>query len=254
MKRFGLFFFTSVLVVSMVMLFSFPAVSNAASMASATKLYEQRADVEKAKKAISEFQEIIEKEPKNEKAYELLCKTGIYLIGILGAKEETQMDAFEYMAVLSDVTDAWLKMAPNSVGANFWKAYSAAAAKDIKTAMTYGQKAIKIDPKYMNGMPNAMMGYLKGKLPPFLGGDKVAAYKYMDKAMEAQPDFLIIHRIKAALLLDDIKAAAQKALVHLQFVMEGDPSKGWEPESAIDKIQAKQMMDKYGEAMKALTK
>ena len=98
------------------------------------------------------------------------------------------------------------------------------------------------------------MGYLKGLLPPFMGGDKVAAYKYIDEAMESAPDNLMIHRIKAFLLVNDAKEAAQKALVHLQFVIESEPPKGLEPESGRDKLVAKQLMDAYGEALKALGK
>ncbi|MDY7031217.1 MAG: hypothetical protein SVY10_04805 [Thermodesulfobacteriota bacterium] len=254
MKRFGLFFFTSVLVVSMMMLFSFPAVSNAASMAEAKKLFEQRADVEKAKKGISMFQKIQEDDPKNLEAFELGSRLTVYLAMDLGANEETQMDAFEYMAIASDMTDEWIKVAPNSAAANFWKAYAAAASKDIKTALTYGQKSYEIDKTYLNGMPALVMGYLKGKLPPFLGGDKVASYKFIDEAMEAAPDNLMIHRIKATLLVDDLKAAAQKALVHLQFVMESEAPKGWEPEARRDKQAATDFMKQYGEAMKTLAK
>ena len=254
MKRFNLFLFITALVIGVTMLFSMPAVSSAGQMDDAQKLFDQRANIEKAKEGIELLQKIIEKEPKNMAAYEMLSRLTIYLAMDLGSKPDTEAESYEFLGLAGEVTDAWLKLAPNSAGANFWKAYSAAAAKDIKTALSYGEKAYKIDKKYFNGMPSLVMGYLKGLLPPFMGGDKVAAYKYIDEAMESAPDNLMIHRIKAMLLVGDAKEAAQKALVHLQFVIESEAPKGLEPESRRDKAVANQLMGAYGEALKALGK
>ena len=254
MKRVSVMFLASVLVVAVAVMFSFPAVSNASKLDDAKKLFEQRADTEKGKKGIALLQEILKDDPKNEAAHELLCRLSVFVGMDLGAKEETKMDSYEYLGMSSEAADAWLKVSPNSGPANFWKAYAAAASKDIKTALSYSEKAIKLDPNYMNGMPNLVMGYLKGLLPAFLGGDKVAAYKYLDKAMEAAPDNLMIHRIKAFLLINDMKAMSQKAMVHLQFVIEGEPSKGMAPEARRDKQVADGLMKKYGEALKAMSK
>jgi len=254
MKRVSLILLSSVLVISIVMLFSFPAVSSAGKMEQAQKLFDQRADLEKGKKGVALLQDILKDDPKNEKAHELLCRLSVFVGMDLGADKATQMESYEYLGISSEAADAWLKVSPNSGPANFWKAYAAAASKDIKTALSYCEKAIKISPNYMSGMPNLVMGYLKGLLPAFLGGDKVAGYKYLDKAMEAAPDNLMIHRIKAFLLINDIKSASQKAMVHLQFVIEGEPSKGMEPEARRDKKIANDLMKKYGEALKGFSK
>ena len=254
MKRFSLFFLITILVVGVTILFSMPAVSSASKMDDAQKLFDQRANIEKAKEGIELLQKIIEKEPKNMAAYEMLSRLTIYLAMDLGSKPDTEAESYEYMGLAGEVTDAWMKLAPKSVGANFWKAYAAATAKDIKTALSYGEAAYKIDKKYFNGSPALVMGYLKGLLPPFMGGDKVASYKYLDEAMEVAPDNLMIHRIKAMLLVNDAKESAQKALVHLQFVLESPPAKGWEPEANRDKAVANQLMGAYGEALKALGK
>lgn len=254
MKKFSLFFLNFVLVVGVMMLFSMPARSSAAQLDEAKKLFEQRANPEKAKAGIELLQKIVEKEPKNFAAYELLSRLTVYLAMDLAVKPDTEAESYEYLGSAGEITDAWLKLQPNSAASNFWKAYSAAAAKDIKTALTYGEKAYNLDKKYLNGMPALVMGYLKGLLPPFMGGDKVAAYKFIDEAMEAAPDNLMIHRIKAFLLVNDAKEAAQKAVVHLQFVLESPPAKGWEPEAKRDKAVAAQLMGAYGEALKGLGK
>ncbi|OIP28721.1 MAG: hypothetical protein COW04_08815 [Deltaproteobacteria bacterium CG12_big_fil_rev_8_21_14_0_65_43_10] len=254
MKKVNLFFLNFVLVVGVIMLFSMPAVSSASKMDDAKKLFEQRADPEKAKQGIELLQKIVEKKPKNMAAYEMLSRLTIYLAMDLAAKPDTEAESYEYLGLAGEITDAFMKLAPKSVEANFWKAYSAAVAKDIKTALSYGEAAYKIDKKYFGGMPALLLGYLKGLLPPFMGGDKVAAYKFIDEAMEAAPDNLMIHRIKAMLLVGDVKESAQKALVHLQFVLESEPSKGFEPEGKRDKVVAQQLMGAYGEALKALGK
>ncbi|MEW6616538.1 MAG: hypothetical protein AB1401_13865 [Thermodesulfobacteriota bacterium] len=254
MKRFSLFLLTSVLLVGVIMLFSMPAVSSADQLDEAKKLFDQRADTEKAKQGIEILQKIVEKEPKNFAAYELLSRLSVYVAMDLATNKDTEMDSYEYLGMAGEVTDAWLKLQPKAVGPNFWKAYAAAAAKDIKTALSYGEAAYKIDKKYFNGMPALVLGYLKGLLPPFMGGDKVLAYKLIDEAMEAAPDNLMIHRVKAMLLVNDTKESAQKALVHLQFVLESPPAKGWEPEAKRDKGVAQQLMTGYGEALKALGK
>ncbi|MDY6970033.1 MAG: TRAP transporter TatT component family protein [Spirochaetota bacterium] len=254
MKKIGLFLLSSVVVVSFISCASTPDAESMAKMEKAKQLFEQRADVAKAKEGVALFQEIIEKNPQYTPAFELLSRLTVYLCMDLASNKKTAMEAYEYMGVAGEVTDAWLKFEPNSGPANFWKAYSAAAAKDIKTALIYGEKAIEIDPNYLNGSPYTMMGYLKGVLPPFLGGDLEAAYKYLDKAMEAAPDNLMIHRIKALLLVNEAKAAAKKAMVHLQFVVESPPMKGWGPEARRDKAVAKKLLGGYGKGLKVLAK
>lgn len=252
MKKVSLFFLNFVLAVGVIMLFSMPSVSSAAPLDDAKKLFEERSNPEKAKQGIEVLQKLIEKEPKNVKAYELLSRLTVYLAMDLAAKPATESESYEYLGLAGEITDAFLKLAPKSVEANFWKAYSAAAAKDIKTALSYGEAAYKINKKYFGGMPALVLGYLKGLLPPFMGGDKVLAYKLIDEAMEAAPDNLMIHRVKSMLLVNDVKESAQKALVHLQFVLESPPSKGFEPEANRDKAIAGQLMKAYGEALKAL--
>ncbi|MDY6968189.1 MAG: TRAP transporter TatT component family protein [Spirochaetota bacterium] len=257
MKKIGSILLSSLFLVSVIMFFNLsPAysASEAAMMKNANRYMLQRGNIRSAKKGVKVLQEILKKNPKNIQAYEMLSRLTVFLAMDLATNKKTAMDAYEYMGIAGEVTDAWLKLEPESVGANFWKGYAAAASKDVKTALKYCQKAVDIDPKYMDGLPNILMGYLKGVLPPFLGGDLKAAYKYLEKAMEAAPDNIMIHRIKAMLLVNEAKTASKKALVHLQFVIESEPTKGWEPEGRRDKAVANKLMKAYGDALKIVSK
>ncbi|MFH2012761.1 MAG: hypothetical protein ABIJ37_08705 [Pseudomonadota bacterium] len=254
MKRFSQFFLISLLLVGVVMLFSMPKISSASDMDTAKKLFEERADLDKAKQGVDLFQKIIDKDPKNFEARELQARLIIWLAMALGMQPDGMMEAVEYLSLASEVTDNWLKVQPDAVAPNFWRGYAAAASKDVNSFNLYMSKAIKIDPNYFGGMPMTLMGYLKGMLPPFMGGDKVEAYKLIDQALEASPDDINIHRIKATILLADIKDMAKKAIVHLQFAIDSPKKVGQEPEQERDKVEAKKMMDADGEALKALAK
>lgn len=216
-------------------------------IAQADALFAQRADLEKCRQAIDTYDKVLSADPNN---YEALWKLAraCYWLG-LNSPDDQKAAIFEKgvnagkKAVEVNGKDPaghyWLGVSYGKYGEAKGILKSLSLVDPTKEEM---QKVIELDPNYEGGGAYRVLGRLYFKLPGLFGGSNKKAVENLQTSIKIAPERLISHVFLAEVYLDTDK----KDLAHkeLEFVMNSPGKKGYEPEAALEKRQAKELLEK----------
>ena len=143
---------------------------------------------------------------------------------------------------------------PDAVEGHFWLAATMGALADahgLRQGMKYRapikaalEKALLIQPGYLDGSPDRALGRWYYKVPGLFGGDVRKSEVHLRKALSYKSDSIISLLFLAETLLDlDRKAEARAAL---QSAIDAAPDPEWAPEDARFKAQARKLLASLG--------
>ncbi len=143
---------------------------------------------------------------------------------------------------------------PDAVEGHFWLAATMGALADahglrqgiryrapIKAAL---EKALTIQPGYLDGSPDRALGRWYFKVPGLFGGDVRKSEVHLRKALSYKSDSIISLLFLAETLIElERKAEARAAL---QAALDAAPDPEWAPEDARFKAQARKLLASLG--------
>ena len=215
-------------------------------LAQADGLWAQRADLGKCRQAVALYEQVLAGDPNNYEAAWKLARA-CYWLGENSPEAEKipvfekGIEAAKKAATLKDDQPAghfWLGVSYGKYGEAKGVLKSLALVDPSKEAMN---RVIELDPKFEYGGAYRVLGRIYYKLPGLMGGSNKKALEYLQKAVEIGPDRLL-NRI---FLAEVYMATDRKDLARqeLEYVLKADPIKGYEPETAMEKIQAKKLLE-----------
>jgi tetratricopeptide (TPR) repeat protein len=104
------------------------------------------------------------------------------------------------------------------------------------------ERALKIDPAYLDGSADRALGRWYYKVPGLFGGDKRKSETHLRKALTYNPNSIITHLFLAETLIElDRPADARK---ELEAALAAPISENWAPEDRRFKAQAKVLLSR----------
>jgi tetratricopeptide (TPR) repeat protein len=225
-----------------------PATGNAAELiARAEQLYNERADLAKAREGVAVLRQARAVEPGNYEAAWRLARINYYL-------GEHTTDSSERDKAFSDgeaaAKDA-IKLIENRPEGHFWLGanlggqaeHSAmtglAAAEDIRREM---QTVIKLDEGFMSGSAYMALARIDLETPPVLGGDPKKAVELLEKGLKFGENNPLLHYYLAeAYVKTGRKEDARK---QLEIVINMQPDPSYLPEHNDAVAKARELMKK----------
>jgi len=139
---------------------------------------------------------------------------------------------------------------PNAVEGHFWLAANMGALADahglrqgiryrgaIKDAL---EKALALQPSYLDGSPDRALGRWYFKVPGLFGGDARKSETHLRKALGYKPDSVISLLFLAETLVELDRRTEARAT--LQAALDAAPDPDWAPEDARFKAQARALL------------
>lgn len=235
-------------VMALCLALAMPALSadSAALMKQADELYAQRADLAKAKQAADLYEKALAADPKNEEAAWKAARV-LYWIGRNTKGDEAKVKVFE--RGIEDAKKA-IAINPKSLGGHYWLGVSYGlygSAKGVTKSLSLINPikeemaaVIEQDPKYDEGGPYRVLGRLYFKVPGIFGGSNSEAIKNLKTAIKYGPTRWLNQLYLAEVYIDEDENDKAKAL--LAQVIKGPAPKGLEPEYAMWKAKAQELM------------
>jgi hypothetical protein len=111
--------------------------------------------------------------------------------------------------------------------------------KPVKTEL---ETVRRIDPSFMEGSADRVLGRWYFKVPGFLGGSKQQAEAHLRASLQYDPNSTVSHFFLAELMID--QGRNREARVELQQVIDAPFSAQWAPEDREYKQKAKALLVK----------
>ena len=238
--------YLAVMVLSLALAVPALSADPAALVQQADGLFAQRADLAKAKQAADLYEQALAADPKNEEAAWKAARV-IYWIGRNTKGDEAKVKVFE-----RGIANAEKAVAINakSLGGHYWLGVSYGlygSAKGISKSLSLINPikeemaaVIEQDPKYDEGGPYRVLGRLYFKVPGIFGGSNSDAIENLNTAIKYGPTRWLNHLYLAEVYIDEDEN--QKAKKLLEQVIKGPAPQGLEPEYAMWKAKAQELM------------
>ncbi len=211
-------------------------------------LYDQRADLAKAKQAADLYAQALKADPKSEAAAWKLARVQ-YWIGMHSPKDQ-KLEIFQKGV---DAAKRAIALNPKSVPGHFWLGVNYGvygSAKGIMESLSLIDPikkematVIALDPNFEAGGPYRVLGRLYFKVPGLFGGDNEKAIENLETAVEKGPKRYLNHIYLAEVYFDEGEDPKGKKM--LEMVVAGPVEPGYEPETAEWKAQAKKMLSQH---------
>ncbi len=139
---------------------------------------------------------------------------------------------------------------PAAPDGHFWMAANMGALADahglrqglkyrgpIKAAL---ERALEVDPSYLDGSPDRALGRWYFKVPGLFGGDTRKSEAHLRKALTYKPESVItlVFLAETLIALDKTVEARRS----LQAAIDAPPDPEWAPEDVLFKAQARQLL------------
>jgi tetratricopeptide (TPR) repeat protein len=111
--------------------------------------------------------------------------------------------------------------------------------KPVKTEL---ETVLRIDPSFMDGSADRVLGRWYFRVPRFLGGNKAQAEAHLRASLKYDPNSTVTHFFLADLLLD--QGRNREARTELQLVIDAPLSEQWAPEDREYKQKATALLVK----------
>jgi tetratricopeptide (TPR) repeat protein len=141
---------------------------------------------------------------------------------------------------------------PNRPEGHFWSAATmgtlaenaglATGLKYRKPVKTELETVLRLDPSYMEGSADRVLGRWYDKVPGLFGGSKKEAEAHLRASLKYDPTSTVSHFFLAELLLDQGRRSEARA--ELQKVIDAPFNKEWAPEDKEYKAKARGLLPK----------
>lgn len=217
-------------------------------IAESDALYDQRADLAKAKEAMAKLEEALAAKEDAYSAYWRLARLS-YWIGDHAANNDAKKPIFskgiEYakkaIALGPDKADGhfWLGVNYGVYGEAKGKLKSLSLVKPIKEEM---RRVLEIDPAYDRGGADRVLGRVYHEVPGIAGGSEKKSLEHLLKAVEYGPrvGLNLLYLADTYLSLDRVEDA-RKAL---ETIVTMEPLPDLIPETTEERAQAKERLGK----------
>jgi tetratricopeptide (TPR) repeat protein len=226
-----------------------PAASQdtASLLAEGDALYQERADLAKAREAMAKYQAAL---LKGENAYDAYWKMARveYWIGDHAPTKDDKRRVFE-MGIYHGKKA--VQAAPDKAEGHYWLAVNYGSYGEVKGVLkslslvkplkAELNKVLEIDPAYDDGGADRILGRVYYELPGFFGGNKKKSLEHLLKSRDLGPRVGItrLYLADTYLALDDI----EKARAELEFVIGMEPDPKLIPETADEKVLARKRLE-----------
>lgn len=141
---------------------------------------------------------------------------------------------------------------PDAPDGHFWMAANMGALADahgLRQGIKYRtpirealEKALAIDPAFLDGSPDRALGRWYFKVPRLFGGDLEKSEAHLRKALAYNESSIISMLFLAETLLERGKKDEARAMLQKAIATPADPD--WTPEDAVFKTQAAELLKK----------
>jgi tetratricopeptide (TPR) repeat protein len=238
----------------------------------ADALWEERADVEKLKQAITKYEQAIQANPSDRYAHERLIRGTYFLAdGFTDGKDEKIalfLSAIEWgkrcLAINADFAtringgekekDAVVVATQEDGPCLYWTASAlgkwakangiAKALKHIPTVKAYISKVEEMDGSYWHHGPTRYWGAYYSVLPGFAGRDLEKSASYFEQTLKDSPNYLGSYVLRAehlAVTNQDIKQFDADLKTVLEFDLNAQPD--LMPENEREQLKAKRLIE-----------
>lgn len=142
--------------------------------------------------------------------------------------------------------------APNRPDGHFWRAANmgtlaesfglSAGLKYRKPVKQELQTVLRLDPAFMDGSADRVLGRWYFRVPGLFGGSKTLAEQHLRTSLKYDPNSTVSHFFLAELLLDQGRAG--EARTELQAVIDAPLNAQWAPEDREYKEKARALLPK----------
>jgi tetratricopeptide (TPR) repeat protein len=143
-----------------------------------------------------------------------------------------------------------ISVQPNRPEGHFWRAATMGTLAE-NSGLTGGLKyrkpvkqeletVLRLDPAYMDGSADRVLGRWYFKVPGLFGGSKALSERHLRTSLRYDPNSTVSHFFLAELLLDQGRASEARA--ELQAVIDAPPNAQWAPEDREYKEKARALL------------
>ena len=208
--------------------------------------YAQRADLDQARLAVELYRQAVELDPSSYEAAWRLSR-GLYWVG-----DHVSENKAAYFEQAIDAGKKAVALNPDDAAGHYWLGVSYGLYAKVKglahSVFVIGPlkehmaAVLKLDPGYDRGGAYFILGIVYYELPGVLGGDMDQAFKYLEKAVELDPQAYAIHAYLADAYIDQGRTDRARELV--SEALSGTCRPGHEPECRRGKDQAAEVKER----------
>jgi hypothetical protein len=211
----------------------------------ANELYADRENLASARHAADIWASELAKDAKLFEAAWKLSRV-CYWLGGHAPQGERRSFLQRGMAAAQQAIDAQ----PNRPEGHFWRAANMGTLAE-SSGMSGGLKyrkpvkmeletVLRIDPSFMDGSADRVLGRWYFRVPGFLGGSKTLAEQHLRASLKYDPNSTVSHFFLAELLIDQRRTG--EARTELQAVIDAPLSEQWAPEDREYKEKARALL------------
>ena len=207
----------------------------------ADTLYADRADLTSATAASALWSEALKRDPRDFEAAWKLARVSYWLGG-----HAPEKDRRGYLESGMQAARAAIALEPQKPDGHFWLAANMGTLAEsfgLRNGLRYRgpvkdelETVLKLDPAFMNGSADRVLGRWYFRVPKLLGGSNKRAEEHLRASLKYDDNSTISHFFLAELLIDEDRKPEARA--ELQKVIDAPLSVEWAPEDKEYKDKA----------------
>jgi tetratricopeptide (TPR) repeat protein len=213
----------------------------------ADSLYADRENLASARKAADVWAGDLARDPRNFEAAWKLARV-CYWLGGHALQNERRGFLERGLAAAQKA----IALEPNKPEGHFWLAADmgtmaesfglSAGLKYRKPVKTELETVLRIDPSFMDGSADRVLGRWYFRVPGLFGGSKTQAEQHLRASLKYDPSSTVSHFFLAELMIDQGRNSEARA--ELQKIIDSPLSTEWAPEDREYKDKAKALLPK----------
>jgi hypothetical protein len=213
----------------------------------ADDLYADREHLASARQAAEIWAANLARDAKNFEAAWKLARVSYWLGG-----HAPQAERRSFLERGMNAAQQAISLEPNRPEGHFWRAATMGTLAE-NSGLTGGLKyrkpvkqeleaVLRLDPAYMDGSADRVLGRWYFKVPGLFGGSKARSEQHLRASLKYDPNSTVSHFFLAELLLDQGRAG--EARTELQAVIDAPLNAQWAPEDREYKEKARALLPK----------
>jgi hypothetical protein len=212
-----------------------------AAAQNADALYADRANLASATAASTLWSEAVKRDPRDFEAAWKLARVSYWLGG-----HAPEKDRRGYLETGMQASRAAIALEPQRPEGHFWLAANMGTLAEsfgLRNGLRYRgpvkdelETVLKLDPAYMNGSADRVLGRWYFRVPRLFGGSNKRAEEHLRASLKYDEHSTISRFFLAEVLIDEDRRAEARA--ELQKVVDAPLSKEWAPEDQEYKAKA----------------
>jgi tetratricopeptide (TPR) repeat protein len=213
----------------------------------ADELYADRDHLASARKAADLWAAQLSNDPKNFEAAWKLARVDYWLGGHAPESERRS-----FLARGITAAEQAIAVEPNKPEGHFWRAANMgtmAQEAGLRAGLKYRkpvkvelETVLRLDPSFMDGSADRVLGRWYFLVPGLFGGSNTEAEKHLRASLKYDPNSTVSHFFLAELLIDENRKAEARA--ELQKVIDAPFNAEWAPEDREYREKARALLPK----------